>query len=82
MDKLPTAEEFILSKLNPNRSGRLDIIEIDHAVELAIEFAKLCVERALLMACSGAKIVSDGTDEEDYISEESIINSYPLENIV
>jgi hypothetical protein len=82
MDKIPTAEEFINSNLNPQRSGRIDIIEIEHSVRIMIEFAKLHVEAALKAASENVKLTYDHYDDmAAYVDRNSILNAYPSDNI-
>jgi hypothetical protein len=47
-----------------------------------IEFAKMHVEAALKAASEKAEIVQHCTPGYDYINENSILNSYPLDNII
>jgi hypothetical protein len=82
MEKLPTAEELILKRVE-TRSKWVE--------ELMIEFAKLHVEAALKAASKNAKIksrkitysVSSGV-EYDYITsidKQTILTAYPETNI-
>lgn len=81
MSKIPTAEEFFISKLNPNATGGLYKIETDYAIKLGIEFAKLHVEAALKAAAENAIAIPSEEDIEEYVDKNSILNAYPLENI-
>ena len=68
MKNIPTAQEF----LNRDESGVFNEVDITQAM---IEFAKLHVTAALKAA---ADDYSEGSSD---IVHESIINSYPLDNI-
>lgn len=79
--KVPTAEELFKEYhgFEPDHSS-VDIID------LMIEFAKIHVKEALRVASYSAEIEScgnpyDPTDDSKCVSEKSIIESYPLENI-
>lgn len=77
MNKIPTAEEFLLQK--GCSKGENDSFE-DVLEYYLTEFAKLHVEAALKAASS----VLDVNNDADYIehpTEERIIATYPLENI-
>lgn len=91
MEKIPTAKEFYLKTIFPvSIENNRDDIELwfdtdDHSEEhlrIMIEFAKLHVEQALKEASQNARLkeleihLSDGSVDKD-----SILNSYPLENI-
>jgi len=85
MTKIPTAEELYKdTKINPN----LDLFsdDVKHLVELMIEFAKLHVEAALKAAWENAEIKQDIFSESGEpiyeINHLSILNAYPLENII
>ena len=74
MEKIPTAEEFM--NLYHGSTNK-------HAL---IEFAKLHVEQALKEASWKAEIEScgnpyDPSDSSKCVNVNSILNSYPLENI-
>ena len=73
MEKILTAGEFINYKLNPQRSGRADVIEIDYSTEIMIEFAKLHVKAALENAHSNFQLPEQDID--------FTLNAYPLTNI-
>lgn len=64
---IPTAEEFF------EQEGTYP--------ELAITFAKLHVEAALKAAVKNAEMKMVRYTDEWEISERSILNAYPLENI-
>jgi hypothetical protein len=68
MKNIPAAQEF----LNRDESGVFNEVDITQAM---IEFAKLHVTAALKAA---ADDYSEGSSD---IVHESIINSYPLDNI-
>jgi hypothetical protein len=79
MEKIPTAEEFVQNFLLKNHKGNVG----SNNEKLMIEFAKLHVEAAL-------KEVINNVEIDDYdvhgqyspsINENSILNSYPLDNI-
>ena len=74
MNKIPTAEEYLNSKVG-TRSAWI--------TEMMIEFAKLHVEAALKAASKNAdvKLVSGVMDDYRVIDEDTILKSYPLENI-
>ena len=65
MEKIPTAREFY------------DKHDSDDCVVMMIDFAKLHVEAALKAASENAEI----TDYGYSVDRDSILNSYPLENI-
>lgn len=71
MEKIPTAEE-ILQKHVPNRYTKENSWK-----NAMIEFAKLHVEAALKEASENVKI----TDYGYSVDKDSILNSYPVENI-
>jgi hypothetical protein len=85
MEKIPTAKEFCEKKfkeINPATSW------IDFNKEVMIEFAKLHVEAALKEASSKVTCSEEYQyDEYDNailiakINRDSILNSYPLDNI-
>ena len=81
MEKIPTVMEFLTSKGLP---GFAEHTTIKHHM---IEFAKMHVEAALKEASEKAKITYeyDGNTGSEYCNEyvdvESILKSYPLDNI-
>ncbi len=77
MDNILNAEDFISNRLNPNRSGAVDKIEIEYASELMIEFAKLHVKAALDEAAE--KMNNEG--ETDWGDCQLIYDAYPLDII-
>lgn len=77
MEKIPTVEEF----LPKNSNGMYSRNEVETAM---IEFAKLHVEAALKAASEGQikKDIYMMTEHGESMNwKESILNSYPLENI-
>ena len=82
MEKIPTAEEFFEQWCD--NKGYVAIDECNDISECMIEFAKLHVEAALKHASELAEISNKPKFPGDYnlvIDEDSILNSYPLENI-
>ena len=89
MNKIPTAEEFLLSKeiASGNEEDR-DIAFFELAfnrqeiLNKMVAFTKLHVTAALEAAAENAKmeLVCD-TPETEYIDRDSILNAYPLNNI-
>ena len=86
MSKIPTAEEFLTI------SDEFEVLETRKQEEVVtktmIEFAKLHVEAALKEASEKAKTFDvynescgDLECKVTFIKKDSIINSYPLENI-
>jgi hypothetical protein len=75
MEKIPTAREFY------------DKHDSDDCVVMMIDFAKMHVEAALKAASEKAKITyeySGNTGSEycdEFVDKDSILNSYPSENI-
>jgi hypothetical protein len=84
MKNLPTAEEFLDNRTETSK-GLVDneiYIPFDDAIEAIIEFAKLHVEQALKEASENAEMKWVRFTDHDYeIDKDSILNSYPLENI-
>ena len=87
MSNIPTAEEFfysIIVQSSIDENGNYSICDIQEAL---IEFAKLHVEAALKAASKQAKtkedvaIFAEGSYRTQVVDKESILNSYPLENI-
>ena len=70
MEKIPTAEAFL--KMNNIKAYPID-------TQMMIEFAKLHVEEALKAASKKSK-AKEG-QITDYKLTNSILNSYPLDNI-
>jgi hypothetical protein len=89
MEKIPTAEEFCKdSTYDAEYDGEVfEVVDKDKCIENMIEFAKLHVEAALKEASEKAKIRYDysGNTGSEYCDEfvdiDSILNSYPSENI-
>ncbi len=79
MEKIPTAKELFDKMLSDNDETT--------STEMMIEFAKLHVQSALKQASEKAKITyeySGNTGSEycdEFVDKDSILNSYPLENI-
>lgn len=81
MEKLPIAK-FILEE---------NLLSVDSSVfkeghyfaieQAMIEFAKLHVEAALKEASEKASVYADEGGYSEFVDEQSILNSYPLENI-
>lgn len=71
MEKIPTAEDFMLENLQS-----MDQTEVEHAM---IEFAKLHVKAALKAAC--ATLPYDDRMNQSIVDTMAITKSYPLENI-
>jgi len=80
MKNLPTAQEF----LGKNIDYVLEKDCKEDVEQAMIEFAKLHVEAALKEASENAKIIDVGIDYSiiKWVADkDSILNSYPLENI-
>ena len=74
MEKIPTARQYMLSKMKYSPIHE----------ELLIEFAKLHVEAALKEASEKALTTwatTDFYDDRKVVSKSSILMSYPLTNI-
>jgi hypothetical protein len=69
MKKIPTAREFYDNHYS------------DDCVVMMIEFAKLHVEAVLEKASEEAKIIKSVNFGWEKIDKDSILKSYPLENI-
>lgn len=72
MNKIPTAEEFLLIKTGAISRSITDTM---------IEFAKLHVKAALEAANESAYAEEGYIGYNWSVNEESILNSYPYENI-
>jgi len=73
MKQIPTAEEFLKEcQSNPHKGWSTR--------KAMIEFAKLHVEAALKAAYDNIEY-TEVDSSVPYVVEESILNSYPLENI-
>ena len=80
-NKIPTAEEFFTSVVGETPDEFNGYIK-----ECMIQFAKLHVEAALKEACEKASLTDFAYEflqegAADAIDKETILNSYPLENI-
>lgn len=76
MKTVPTAEEFLESRVFNKTKEQITII--------MIEFAKFHVEAALKNAYEKAEITNKPKFKGDYnpiVDEDSILNAYPVENI-
>ena len=69
MKKIPTAEEFY------------DKSKHDSILDIMIDFAKLHVEQALKEASEKADTQTIHCTHIQIVDKNSILNSYPLENI-
>jgi len=90
---IPTAKEYLLKTIFPTSFvNRPDEVELwfqttpdyQESVEIMIAFTKIHVERALKEASENAEICNKAKFSGDYnpvVDEDSILNSYPLENI-
>lgn len=81
MGEIPTAEEFL--NMLDERQGTMWTEDNEEICKAFIEFAKLHVEAALKEA-SETKIPGyhgDGVYNRGEADKDSILNSYPLENI-
>lgn len=85
MNKIPTAEEFVkeFRKTDPIALAE----SIEHWIgQHCIEFAKLHVEAALKAASEKGEVYVEECMGQrtgaTWVDEESILNSYPLTNIV
>lgn len=85
--KLPTAKEFLLNYSMPENTK--DVFYLDRfGVDFLIEFAKLHVIEALKIASEKAETITqkaifvEGFWDETTINKDSILNAYPLSNIV
>ena len=83
MKQIPTAEEILNNNVYITQDGIEDVHDsLSTVADVMIEFAKLHVEAALKAASENARLkeleihLSDGSVDKD-----SILNSYPLENI-
>lgn len=75
---IPTAEEFFTSVVGENPDEFNGYIK-----ECMIRFAQLHVEAALKAASEDADYVTDGQEHitDVWIDKQSILRSYPLDNI-
>ncbi len=91
MEKLPTAEELINKIYDEFYETNGYYLRISNpeifAKTIAIEFAKLHVEAALKAASENAETEEEAGNPYDpddryyVVDKESILNSYPLDNI-
>lgn len=85
MEKIPTAEELLANNID----GLRDIIDDEDLFifykgvicEFAKELTKIHVEQALKEASEKTYITYDKHTGDEIIHKDSILNSYPLENI-
>ena len=82
MKDLPTAEEFIEQYLRGDRvhDDINKVVDEEEAIEAMIEFAKLHVAQALKEASEDVELETYGNFGNS-VNKNSILNSYPLENI-
>lgn len=77
MEKLPTAKELFDKMLSDNHDTT--------STEMMITFAKMHVEAALKVACEEAESIEGWntgfSGSASSVDKNSILNSYPLENI-
>jgi hypothetical protein len=73
MEKVPTAEEFLISKNMPGFAKHTVV------TQWMAEFAKMHVEAALKEACKQVEVVMFGNSP--LTDDASILRSYPLTNI-
>lgn len=75
---IPTAKEFFIRVVGENPDEFNGYIK-----ECMIEFAKLHVEAALKAASEEADYITDGQEHitDVWIDKDSILKSYPLDNI-
>ena len=84
---MKTAEEFLIEKNYPlyNEFGGLGMYYVKEAM---IEFAKMHVQEALRLASVEAEVEHelsnpyDPNSEYQIVNKDSILNAYPLENII
>jgi hypothetical protein len=73
---IPTAKAFYQNYIEENNHDSHVDIE-----EMLIEFAKLHVEAALKEASEKATVYADEGGYSEFVDEQSILNSYSLDNI-
>ncbi len=78
MAKIPTAKELCKQRHNESDST---ISWIDFNEKVMIEFAKMHVEQALKAASEKAIVYADEGGYSEFVDEQSILNSYSLEDI-
>lgn len=87
MSNIPTAKEFLDSYKKTIGVRLISDMSPEQISNYAIEFAKLHVQAALKAASKQAKtkedvaIFAEGSYRTQVVDKESILNSYPLENI-
>lgn len=80
-NKLPTAKEFLLNYSMPENTK--DVFYLDRfGVDFLVEFAKLHVKAALKEASEKAGVYADEGGYSEFVDEDSILNAYPLSNII
>jgi hypothetical protein len=90
-NNIPTAEEFLSTysiEYGDSKNNSRAIVKASEATNALIEFAKLHVKSALEAASDNATIDDIGSPNGDgewmycgIVDKDSILNSYPLENI-
>ena len=90
MEKIPTAEEILNDKVYITQDGIEDVHDsLSTVADVMIEFAKLHVEAALKEASEKATVtpidheeISEGSFRSIWgVDDDSILNSYSLDNI-
>ena len=87
MEQIPTAKDYISKNLTDFWEGGKAQYNGEDVEKTMIEFAKLHVEAALKQASEEAKITYDYSGNtgseycDEFVDKDSILNSYPLENI-
>ena len=87
MKKVPTAKKLINSKesdsvlLTNGDYSHTEYIDVKTVKNLMIEFAKLHVEAALKEASVKSHVYADEGGYSEFVDENSILNSYPLDKI-
>ena len=80
MEQTPTAEEYI--KQHPYIDSFLSSAQgYDVLTRFMKEFAKIHVEAALKEASEKAEVYADEGGYSEFVDEQSILNSYSLDNI-
>ena len=80
MEKIPTAEKYLLGTSTDNDISK-GLIKPTSCTRIMIEFAKLHVEAALKEASEKALVYADEGGYSEFVDEQSILNSYSLDNI-
>ena len=80
MKKLPTAEELILKTGSHEFWDNFYVVK-EEIKDAMIEFAQMHVEAALKAAGENAHTKDVPYTEDTEVDKDSILNSYPLENI-